>query len=166
MSGQCEKCGNTLCVCKVDDSQVDEPREYYWVQEDAMFANAGSCLDKFPDLGAAALLVNHTYYDKLKAELDGANSTSHEVVLAALQDISNISDERDQWMHQAEKMAAALKFYANKENYDHETGAIHDMVPKGTDNPQKLWKVLEFGERAIRSLSDFAAFKADKENGE
>ena len=44
--------------------------EYYWVPEDCMFKSGGDCLDKFPDLGAAALVVSHVAYDAIKAELE------------------------------------------------------------------------------------------------
>lgn len=44
--------------------------EYFWVPENCMFADAGECLDKFPDAGPGCLVVgNHVAYDALKAEL-------------------------------------------------------------------------------------------------
>jgi hypothetical protein len=43
---------------------------HYWVPEDCMFSNAGDCLDEYPDLGAAALVVSHVAYDELKAQAE------------------------------------------------------------------------------------------------
>lgn len=36
----------------------------YWVPENMMFEDAGTCLDTRPDDGAAALVVSHVAYDK------------------------------------------------------------------------------------------------------
>lgn len=51
----------------------------------------------------------------------------------------------------AHELAEALKFYADLKNYKKETGAIHDMRPRGLE--RKLWRVLEFGDRAREALS-------------
>lgn len=41
-------------------------KKQYWVPEKMLFENAGDCLDKHPDEGAAALVVCHTSYDSLE----------------------------------------------------------------------------------------------------
>lgn len=41
----------------------------YWVPENMMFEDAGTCLDTRPDDGAAALVVSHVAYDKAIAAL-------------------------------------------------------------------------------------------------
>jgi hypothetical protein len=43
-----------------------------------------------------------------------------------------------------------LEFYGDTENYNKEDGSIHDMQPRGLE--QKLWKVLDFGDRARAAL--------------
>lgn len=45
-----------------------------------------------------------------------------------------------------------LKFYANLQNYNVESGAITDMKPRGLS--KKLWKVLDFGDRANQTLEE------------
>lgn len=48
-----------------EKEHLNDPK-YYWVPEDAMFKNAGDCLDRFPDMGPACLVANHVTYDELK----------------------------------------------------------------------------------------------------
>jgi len=64
--------------------------------------------------------------------------------------ICQILADRANKLLQAELKEAVrvIEFYGNSDNYNPETGSLHDMVPKGMRKPQKLWKVLEFGERA------------------
>lgn len=45
-----------------------EAREFHWVPEDAMFECASDCLGKYPDMGPACLVANHSAYEELKAE--------------------------------------------------------------------------------------------------
>jgi hypothetical protein len=47
---------------------MSQIRTYYWVPEKCMFENGGDCLDKYPDLGPAAMVASHVAYDELKAD--------------------------------------------------------------------------------------------------
>lgn len=47
---------------------MSELKTYFWVPEEVLFESAGDCLDKFPDLGAAALVVSHVAFEKLQHE--------------------------------------------------------------------------------------------------
>jgi hypothetical protein len=48
---------------------MKSPKQY-WVPEDAMFLNAGDCLDDMPELGAAALVYSQSAYQELKDMCD------------------------------------------------------------------------------------------------
>lgn len=64
-----------------------------------------------------------------------------------------IDAHRDALKAQLAEAEQVVEFYANTQNYDVETGAIHDMAPRGMSKPQKLWKVLDIGERARAYLA-------------
>ena len=49
-----------------DEQKPREPREYYWVPEQAIFDSAGDATE-FMDLGAGCLVANHVLYDQIKS---------------------------------------------------------------------------------------------------
>lgn len=55
------------------------------------------------------------------------------------------------------KARDVLRFYADTENYNYESGALKDMQPRGLN--RRLYSVLEFGERAREVLASIDASK-------
>lgn len=56
------------------------------------------------------------------------------------------------------RLRSALEFYANVDNYNKVDGSITDMQPRGLE--RKLWRVLDFGDRARAALGEDTDGKA------
>jgi len=86
---------------------------------------------------------------------NAANAMGAVMEERAKADIERVRREREELKslrEENEKLREALEFYADTENYDHETGALKDMQPRGLN--RKLYSVLEFGERARAALEN------------
>jgi len=104
-------------------------------------------------LEAAEAEVERLKDDKALAEYVGvAVAKDLQAKLQATEAVAQgLSIAGKQAYEDARRLAEALEFYSNDQNWNYEQGSCHDMQPRGLS--QKLWKVLDMGERAREALT-------------
>lgn len=77
----------------------------YWVPENCMFENDGDCLDKFPELGAAALVYSQSAYEVLEAKYSKYEAAIKEINQALMNCHEQLAASEDR----ASRFGAALR---------------------------------------------------------